>query len=583
MTHPRALILHGISSIRSTGDAEVTAALTDEESRLPRTTLTLDTRAYEQSVESGFWGQVDAQVRTFAAKVLANIEECGPATLLYVGVDEVPTLIALGAYVGDEHRVACRDYDRDQQIFRWPETVETLAFESVGVPTEAVDSPGNVVLRIEISYPVQSRDVDEAVRNRLADITIRPKGVAPTPGILRSQVDLEALRQEVRTVLARIEKVRPSAQTIHLFLAGPVSACLAVGQELRLRNGRRVQTYRYRSKDSPPQTRSILLTPEATESVQAPLTPDQLAVAKASRKIWTLALADINEHAVALRANGAWPSYLMTALAEAKPRPGGLDSIWSLVSERHLIADDDVVEFHFDRDSGRWYLPDRMLLTMNMAADGNADRIQRLARAFLWHEYLHEYQNLTENTAVEVGGFPNCLERLDYIADMYGTLHQVDFVLRGSSEPVDWDVIKQQLLVAITEAIDAFWTFEEPPPTRFWQTRRLRRYLNWYWRREQIIHAKTVTEAVDLLCEPPVIEIAGPVPSVDTRRYYADLERIRPSALELALVDNNNKLQRFPTSTNLPIAELLQAFRVRDRQGIDRFFKSLIDHARQRG
>ncbi|MDC8012799.1 SAVED domain-containing protein [Tahibacter soli] len=582
MAHPRLLILHGISSIRATGEAEVAAALTDDERRLPQMTLRLDTRTHENSIASGYWGPIDAQVRAFASEVLANLEEHGPAALLYVGIDEVPTLLALSAFLSDEHRLACRDYDRDQEVFHWPDKEGALAFESIGVPAEALDVPGDVVLRIELSYPVQSRDVHAAVPDRLADITIRPKGALPRPGLVRAQTDVEAFRIEVRRVLAEIEKVRPSTRTIHLFLAGPVSACLAAGQELRLRNGRRVQTYRYRAKDSPPQTPAILLTPEATAYVQAPLSDDELSIARSARDIWSQALTDINDHARKLRADGAWPSYLVPALKDARPCPTELASIWELVNERHSIASDDATEFRFDRDSRRWYLPDRMLVAMYQAANGDASTVQRLARAFLWHEYLHEYQNLTENTATGIGSFPNCLERLDYIADAYGTLHQVDFILRQGNASDEQNVL-EMFRDAITEAIDAFWTFEGPPPNRFWQTRRLRRYLNWYWRREQIIHAKSVGEAMYLLCEPPVIEIAGPSISTDARRVYVDLLRIRsPEMLELALVDRRNKLQRFPTSTTLSIPALLEAFRLRDRRGIDRFFGALYDHARQR-
>jgi hypothetical protein len=582
MAHSRILVIQGSSSIRATGDAEIAAALTDAELRLPRTTKPLDTRAHEQSIASGYWAPVEAQVRNFAAEVLADLDKNGPAALLYVGVDEVPSLVALGAFLSDEHRLMCRDYDRDQEVFRWPSTEASLAFESVGVPTETLDLPGDVVLLTELSYAIQSRDVDAAVPRRLADITIRPKGVPPKPGLIRAQADVEEFRHEVRDVLAKIEQVRPGTQTIHLFLAGPVSACLAVGQELRLRNGRRVQTYRYRAKDSPPQTPATLLTPEATSYVQDPLTAEQLSLAREARQIWVQALAEINEHAGVLRNQGIWPTYLIPPLKEANPCPANLASIWDLVNKEHSIADDDVVDFHFDRDRRHWYLPNRMLLAMREAAQGEAEKLRRLARAFLWHEYLHEYQYLTENTVQGVGTFPNCLERLDYIADAYGTLHQVDFILRQRKEISEQDVIAQ-LVEAITDAIEAFWTFEPAAPTRFWQTRRIRRYLNWYWRRGQIIHAKSVAEAIELLCEPPVIEIAGPAISTDARRVFVDLGRIhQPEMLELAFVDRNNKLQRFSTQTTLSISALLRDFRSHDRKGIDNFFKALTDHARQR-
>ncbi|UXI66018.1 hypothetical protein [Tahibacter amnicola] len=183
-----------------------------------------------------------------------------------------------------------------------------------------------------------------------------------------------------------------------------------------------------------------------------------------------------------------------------------------------------------------------------------------------------------------IGAFANCLERLDYIADAYGTLHQVDYVVRQRQDHVlnDADLIGY-LRTSITEAIDAFWSFEPAEPITVWQERRLRRYLNWYWRRIEIAHAIDLSDAMTRLCRPPVIELTGPPIMTDARRVYLDLGRMRGSDNpEIALIDDRNRLQRFPSDQNLSIPGLLDAFRSRRKDVIDKFFESLIDHARQR-
>jgi hypothetical protein len=327
-----------------------------------------------------------------------------------------------------------------------------------------------------------------------------------------------------------------------------------------------------------------LLTPEASADVQRPLTAEEQVLADSARLVWAQALAEIHGHAQLLRAVGSWPNYLAPALTQTFPRFAELASIWELVRADDAISPDDATEFHFDRSTRMWILPDRMLLSMRIAADGNEDRMRRLARAFFWHEYLHEFQYLTEHTAIGIGGFANCLERLDYVADAYGTLHQLDYLIRQAATDhfTEIDIVRL-LRESISEAIDAFWTFEPPAPTQNWQVRRVRRYLNWYWRREQISSADSLAVAIAQLCEPPVIELVGPPISTDTRRVFLDLARIhRPDLLELALIDERNRLQRFPTSTTLSIPGLLEAFRQHDRPGIDRFFAALVDHARQR-
>lgn len=583
----RLLLIQGISSLRVTSEDEALNALTDEERGLRRQVLELDTREHAESVASGFWPPIDAQVRALAAALHANLEEHGPAQLLYTGLDEVPTLIALGALFGDEHRLGCRDYDRDSGRFAWPESAQTMELEPVGVPQERMDAAGDVVVRVEISYPVQDTHVDAVLdrRSRLADVAIRPLGAAPRPGLVRSQADVEHFREAFRDVLAQLELKRPGTEVIHLFLAGPVSTCLAAGQELRLRNGRQVQTYRYRTQDTPPLTRALRLTPEAGADVQAPLSDADMAVAGQTRSLWREALAEVLAHADLLQQHAgasAWPQYLHPDLQRAECQLTGLVPIWVLSSPRDGIAPDGVPDFYFDRNSRQWHLPDRMLVAMHAAAAGEASAIRRLARAFLWHEYLHDHQYLTRHTAADVGGFPNCLERVDYVADVFGVLHQVDYQLRdqgAASEAQIVDMIRQ----AMTEAIDAFWTFEPASRPAFWQQRRLRRYLNWYWRREQLANTPDVGAAMALLCRPPTIEIAAPALSTDRRRVYLDLSRVaEPEQVELALVDDRHRLQRFASGPTLSITGLLAAFREHDRGGIDRFFTALYEHARQR-
>jgi len=578
----RLLLLHGTSSIRATSEEEAVAALTPAEARLPRTVLTLDTRPFATAIASGFWPSVDALVRDFASRALAALDAHGFAAVRYVGLDEVPTLVALGAFFGDEHRIECQDFDRDREQFAWPTDQATTSWEPIGAPGEVMPGTGDVVIRVMASGIVHDAHVDQAVPadQRIADISIWPRDLTPRPGLVRSQADVDGLRQKFREVVAELERTRPGTQRIHLFLAGPVSVCLAIGQELRLRNGRRFQTYRYRTNDDPPQTLAIELTPEAGEAVQAPLSEAERAQADVVRALWGDALRQVVQHAQTLRQTGGWPAYLLPDLAGAGVEPERLAPIWELALADHTISRDDAIEFRFDRTAQSWILPDRMLLDMGATVGVDDERVRRLARAFLWHEYLHEYQGLTEHTSPGIGAFANCLERLDYIADAYGTLHQVDYLLRNRNEAASDAETRSYLVDSISEAIDAFWTFEPRPALPYWQARRLRRYLNWYWRREQIRGCPTVADAIDLLCAPPVIEVVGPVVSTDSQRVILDLRRIRAERVELALIDESNRLRRFGDTPTLSVSSLLTAFREHDRGAIDAFFHALIDHAR---
>ena len=157
MAHSRILVIQGSSSIRATGDAETAAALNKRGAWLTsRTTKPLDTRAHEQSIASGYWAPVEAQVRNFAAEVLADLTNVTRGAVIRASTRFQP---GCAWRLSATSIASCAaDYDRDQEVFRgglarksrWRSNL--LAFRQ-----KSLDLPGDVVLRIELSYAIQSR------------------------------------------------------------------------------------------------------------------------------------------------------------------------------------------------------------------------------------------------------------------------------------------------------------------------------------------------------------------------------------------------------------------------------------------
>jgi hypothetical protein len=260
MTTSRLLIVRHQSPLRVTGDEEVLRAFADAELRVPRDRMEIDSRPLDESVEGGHWRSSDEFVRRTAAE-LREVVGRSPGEIHYFGVAEVPHIIGIGAYFGDETLVHVHDYDRDRDSWAWPTESASLSLETLGLPRELVTQSGEATLVVELSYPVDQRDVDIVVGSDvLCAVRIHPTA-NPSPGIVRSPADVRVVRETVREAIAAIARHRPGTSLIHLFIAAPVSVCFAVGQELRLRNGVDVMTYRYRSLDHPePYKRAILLT-----------------------------------------------------------------------------------------------------------------------------------------------------------------------------------------------------------------------------------------------------------------------------------------------------------------------------------
>jgi hypothetical protein len=585
------LIVTHDSHLRVVTEAEALSTLTAQELARPRRIERIDTRHLKDDVDGGHWRSSHLYLRGEAARIRDLADNLGATDVRYMGVAEVPHVLALGAYMGDERLIQVCDYDRDRSLWQWPSTEGTLTLAVENPVSDQIAQAGDAVLRVEISYPILDADIDAAIgKERLSNIRIVPQGGPPAPGLVRSADDVSRVRLKVREALAALASARPSADLIHLFIAAPVSVCLAVGQELRLRNGKAVQTYRYRSgSDDRALTPAILLTSGDVNERAKPMSAEDIQRAQALRAVWQLALEDVRQHARTIAAritdgSAAWYEHLQPreTLRLTAPFPG-------LRPMRELIEDDDRVapapsvdEFEFDKDARDWRLSDELVLGMFEAAGRDESRLREHARLFFWHEYVHDGQGLTAYTSVDVGRLANCLERVDYLADVYAVLHQVDFLVTQQSGPGPDDRLYRELLLSQIElALRSFWSFESPPPLTELQERRLRRYLNWYWRRVQLRESRDVRSALALLAQQPCIEISGLRRRLGGDRIYVALQD--PGGfqrLHIGIVLEDGRLRRFGSSTDASIEELLRAFSQHDHVAIERFFSALIEHVK---
>jgi hypothetical protein len=570
-------------------EVEAIGTLAADELGRPRNIDGIDTRPLKDDVEGGHWQSSHVYLREQAARIRGVADETGTTDIRYMGVAEVPHILALGAYLGDERLITVRDYDRNRNTWDWPSTVETLALKTVNLPKEVISLTGDAVLRVEISYPILDADVDTVFGKdrRLADICISPSDNAPTVGIVRSAADVTRVRHEVREALAALAAMRPNAQAIHLFVAAPVSVCLAIGQELRLRNGKDVQTYRYRSVSGDRAlTPAMLLTSGDVNEDHKPLSSEEIEVAAKLRAVWRAALEDVQHHARALKASVAdqdarWFSALQPseALREVAPFPG-LRPIHDVVQDNDSVsAAPFSEEFRLDPETRQWHFSDALLLSMFSAAGQDESRLREYARLFFWHEYVHLGQGLTSDTAVEIGRLANCLERVDYMADTYAVLHQVDFLARQQGVPDSAESHRRVLRAQLDAALRSMWAFEDPAPLTVLQERRLRRYLNWYWRRVQLRDAPDLRSALETLGQQPCIEISGLRRRLAGGRVLVVVkDRGGFDRLHIGIVLENGRLKRRGSSADASIEGLLHAFSQHDTDTIERFFSALLEH-----
>src|SRR5688500_3072996 len=122
MASNKSLLVLQRSTMRDASEDEALTTLSEDESALPRSIVTTDTRPYAADVDSGHWRSSHTYVRQEAARIRSMCDSWGATIVRYLGIAEVPHLIALGAYLGDERLVDARDFDRDHNAWTWQST-----------------------------------------------------------------------------------------------------------------------------------------------------------------------------------------------------------------------------------------------------------------------------------------------------------------------------------------------------------------------------------------------------------------------------------------------------------------------------
>lgn len=589
----RHLGMRSVSLNDVVGAAKLSGAVLDQ---------IVDTQQYGDDVDGGNWRASHGEVWRRAQEIRQLLQGQPNPRLIYAGgMPEVAQAVALGAYLEEHWPVEA--YDFCDGLLSWPSEEQTLTLdEPSDLPQDRMPTAGPGILRIEISYQIADEHVREFVpeEERVADVRISPRSSEPRPGLVLSAADVEEVRRAVRAAVFALFERRPRLTVLHLFIAAPVSACIVAGQELRLRNHPPVQTYRHRrgADGTSRITEALLLTASGPTVLEAPLSEEQVQRAAALRQdLWEPAIRDVERYADRRERSAAqtrragirprWYDGLPLGIELQQFRPFSvLPAVFEVV-KRPAIVDPESFDregFGFQRAERKWRINDGFSVQLGERfPDPVAARA--LVRIFLFHEYLHEVHGITKESYREVGKFPNALERADYICDLYGILHELDWEVDEDPQLAkDFERLKRRVAGLIDLVLRSFWAFEARPPLDWLEVRRMRRYLNWYWQYTRAPYAESPLQLAMLLARPPIVEIAGLALRAEGRRVNASLQRFdREVGLELCVVLDSERLQRIKTGANTQLELLARAFRQQDHGALQEMFRRVFAEVEQTG
>lgn len=579
------LIIITQSGLRLIDSKEALSALSDVDSKLPRDIVELNMQQFD--IEGGVWDDSENYILEKAREIHKLADTKQGVKIQYLGIAEVPHIITLGAYLSDSRYVKTFNYDRDNDSWKWDEEKGPLKLKTVGLPKEVVTQSGAAIIRIEISAHIDDDGVDQMTgKDRLADIRIQLEDEVPTiANVVRADLHVYNIRLQFRSALASLILNRPNLTMIHLFIAAPAPVCFVIGQELQLRNNVAVQTYRFRSNIG--QRKAILLTAEDAQSSTVQLSDDDILLAKNIREeLFPKVLAQVQQYAENKKESvreGPWFEQLSyrETLREARPF-SPLSPIWEVVDQKDAV---DLIPHPGNEYTNlrcEWKLSDILLVGLRRACKDERE-LEDLIRLFLFHEYVHHHHSLTKFNVEGIGRFENCLERLDYMADLYAIMHQLDYIKTNERDRVKNNEI-EFLMGQLDLLLRSTWAFIPGTKVTRFQVRSVRRLLNWYWRHIQVSRCDNVDKALKVLSQAPTIELIGPQITTGSGRIYMSMEQVDKSVeLSLGIVLENAKFFRKENAVNTNLEKLMEAFLNREHDSIKLFFEGIFEGAKQIG
>ncbi|MEO1257408.1 MAG: SAVED domain-containing protein [Bacteroidota bacterium] len=521
--------------------------------------------------------------RQYAEKILPVIEDNKDYQIVYFGLVSIPLGIDFGHLFYNYEKIEI--YQFHNQKKEWYQEFKEEWYQKPGEDEVAqrnqliepilpsIDQKGiaSALVRLSFSHLVKPEETEEVLSNAAeVDYGFETPGEA----IINSKEKLLEIGEGVKAIFDNLSNNRSGLEVIHLFASIPSSLAFLIGTKISPNIHPYIQTYQYKNTETPKYSKAILV----KKKIKA-----TLIITEADRKnaasLRKLADEELRRHIAPFcernkeEANGRiWPRDLIFI------EDGVMNELfWSSIpsiSKTGIENDQcsrtpDVIENGFIRKGNKWHIDDYFFVALNQNEKlAGTDNLRKAFRLFFFHEILHDKEHDLGNGKNEnIGSFPKILETADYQADVYAILNEYGFQHRGTGNKIEYptEFFKETIEIAL----ETMWCFDNQGHELIKiQTRRLNRYLIWYWQLIRIEKSNNdLNGIVKILEEKPIIELTGLKINVEDNRPYLNLEQRQGKYLELA-VFYNNRVIRNGSASNFQIENLIEGIKKMDSNRI---------------
>lgn len=575
---PKGIILLAHGGLHTITQSQMLDALPEEWRALPRETVDIAVEIPEQTESSNWSALRSLQAEQFEDRLKPLLNAHPDWLLIYFGATSIPLALDLGFRVGTWKKVHIFQHHHDNKDWRWPGGA-TPKLKIHNLPSDELGSSGSVVMRVFSSVEIQPRDTQVVVPDATAEVSLHTEPLGYD--VFTTAQSLDQAASKFRDTVSDLLRVRPEAQALHLFVAGPVGLAFRLGTMLNKTMIPSIWCYKFNKSSTPRYRRAFDLKREG--GIVRVLTEEEREQATRARAIWAEELANLGQFSklVARKTDGNWLELLeLGTEIKLEGRWLELNNIGKTPALSGELVKENVEGIDgFEFVDQKWSLNDSLLHALLTCFSDDESRLRRAARLFFLHEAIHfASQGMRSSNAGGIGrNHPEILEEVDYLADTWGLLHEFAFCeqrgLGGTEDPPVF------FRAAILDALDSFVAFDllDGKPRRRIQIRRLRRYLIWFWQYLRLGEVEDLGGALQvLLSSRPLINLSGPKTMAGEQgRIFYDLE-MPPRLLELGVL-HGVKFRRFGAHEGNNLTLLLSAFNDLDNQRALAIVRSLYD------
>ncbi len=491
-----------------------------------------------------------------------QIEENPNRQIVYFGRAPIPLCMHLGYLIGELQTVDVfqRLHDESNNWTWGNEKNDKLIINNL--PKKVSKSTGSTVIRFGVYSPIDSGSTDKMISNPSHETDVYVKNF--DADYFKNMEELKMAAEDFFKVIKSTSEMHPNTDGIHLFASVSCGLAFLMGKKIQRNVHRNISIYQYHGRHEPKYTHAFIIQ-EQTEQ-QLVISKKQLIQIEKIRKELEVHYRESIEWFISENAESDHTNWFLSILPKNKSS-SFTQSPWDKLSKigSTILAGAQFSDVPFDKletkffVDGAWYFPNWLIFRLNEKFKN--DDLNTAMRLFWFHEGIHYTDHgVNSDNSEGLGRYGRVLEEADYQSDVYALFCEYGLMKQEAFKTeVEFFAKRIEIIIKTLQAFDGEGTIARM------QTRRVNRYLIWYFQLARIRHAKctSLEDVIVILSNKPHIDLKLPITLYQNKISY-QLSGFQFDQAGIAFFYNNKVRSFGPNGNQLNLKNLIDGLRTKN-------------------